>query len=106
MFGLHPASCPAGASECGDTVVDESVAAPPGQPATLGATVTYPKPGRYIVRVEVGGAGAQSLCVAARGEAAAVRQRRSGVVAPASHLLAYSPLLPPDLCRPAACVAR
>lgn len=50
LFGLVPEGCVA--AECGDRVVGAPLAAP-GQPASVLAAVSYPKAGRYIVRVEV-----------------------------------------------------
>ena len=50
LFGLAPEGCTA--AECGDRVLEAAVA-PAGQPAQLTASVAYPKPGRYVVRVEV-----------------------------------------------------
>lgn len=50
FFGLAPEGCTA--AECGDRVLEAAVA-PAGQPAQLAASVAYPKPGRYVVRVEV-----------------------------------------------------
>ena len=53
FYGLVPEGCTA--SECGDRVVEAPAPAPAGQPATLALTATYPKSGRFIVRVEVRG---------------------------------------------------
>lgn len=50
FFGLAPEGCTA--AECGDRVIEAAIA-PPGQPAQLAASVAYPKPGRYVVRIEV-----------------------------------------------------
>lgn len=50
FFGLSPQRCTA--AECGDRTV-EAPSTAPGQPATLSATVAYPKSGRYVVRVDV-----------------------------------------------------
>lgn len=50
FFGLAPEGCTA--AECGDRVLEAAVS-PAGQPAQLVASVAYPKPGRYVVRVEV-----------------------------------------------------
>lgn len=57
FFGLAPEGCTA--AECGDRTVEAPVA-PAGQAAQLTATVAYPKPGRYVVRVEVRRGGARS----------------------------------------------
>lgn len=52
FFGLAPEGCTA--AECGDRSVEAPVA-PAGQAVQLTATVAYPQPGRYVVRVAVRG---------------------------------------------------
>ena len=52
FFGLPPLGCTA--AECGDLTLESPARGAPGQPAHLEASATYPKAGRYIVRIEVG----------------------------------------------------
>jgi hypothetical protein len=51
FFGLVPQGCVA--AECGDWVVEPEAPFAAGQPVSLAVNATYPRAGRYIVRVEV-----------------------------------------------------